>query len=259
MKQDDLKYLEDRINRMYDKPPSKRPGEDKSKEEEEDDEQLHESKFVDNYFEQLCYVNSRIACVYFDETQFFEGMKHYIWVSDIQYDEEKPDDWVKEVMSTPVGSIMCKPPTIVKLILVLTALESVFAQQHFVKTRHIDSVLSALERGLSSPGNFQSLMHGNSGVGKTHGIDIAAKVARCQDVFVIQMAQTDYNLLWDMEYKGLGGYQRGLIKLMWEGNREAVWRKYFRLPEKKSESPEFTEKEELLKEVEMIAGLKENP
>ena len=184
----------------------------------------YEDSLVSDYGEPISYVTKKVLCLTFNPNEFYEGMDGKIIESTLQFDKEYPDDWISEIRGAPVGSILRLPATVV------SDASFPYGKTHFVKTSHFEKMFNRLELDEKMSTKTYYCMHGNSGVGKTHTLDVLCEVGKAKGLFVIHYSRGVYDDMWKLDEEKAGWYKRILVKRLVESNSEAVWRKYLRLP-----------------------------
>ena len=176
---------------------------------------------VERYGEPIRYVSNKVGCLIFDPDDFKSNSKGYLRESKVQLDPDTPQPWVDELYDAPIGSILCLPQNIDT-----DASKNFYGKKHFVKTTHFAEMLQELKESETSGGRTYSSMHGNSGVGKTHALDLLCEVAKAKKYFVIHYSRSVYEKMWEFDDVTPGSYRRRLLKELVDQNPPGIWEKY---------------------------------
>ena len=105
-----------------------------------------------------------------------------------------------------------------------------FAQEHFVKTAHLQSLLDKLDKAVENKESCSYFMHGISGVGKTYALDALHCYALEKGLFVIHMKSGSYKNIWDYDMAQHSWEFMFLRQLFSNGKFEPLLREHFGLP-----------------------------
>ena len=199
----------------------------RSEEPDKKKKKLDRDDYVRLDFDPHLYIRSKIMCIGFNaETDIVkEGFAdQFIRVCF----RSTAASWHTDVIAAPIGSILQKPNDVTS--------EAAgtgygnFASSCFVKTKMLQEAIDIVTTSLKEKKSDAKFLHGNSGIGKTHSLDMIAEIGRRKNLLVIHFYSGRYNDLWSYDYKGKGGWKRLFLRQVRLDNSVVLLRSYFRLP-----------------------------
>ena len=195
-------------------------------------------------FSVMSYVCAKVDCTHFSVGRYEQSS--FVKVYDVNYSSD--EKWAEDVRSALVGSIL----PLRKGVRVKSFYESNdnIAKTRFVKTSHIATLVSFLDMYTHADTTGSTIFHGNSGVGKTVGMDLVKALGQISGFFVFHFNQESLHGIFIKESPG--GWQRALLKVLVADNDMETWRFCMNLPKNKPDEPRTKtdeEGEELLEKI----------
>ena len=187
-------------------------------------------------FSVMSYLCAKVDSTHFSVARYERSS--FVKVYDVDYSDEK---WAENVRSALVGSIL----PLRKGVRVKSFNESIdnVAKKRFVKTSHIARLIGFLDMYTHADATGSTMYHGNSGVGKTVGMDLMKAIGQISGFFVFHFNQESLHGIFIKERPG--GWQRAMLEALVADNDMETWRFCMNLPKNKTDK----EGEELLKKI----------
>ena len=187
---------------------------------------LSRDDYVRLDFDPHLFIRSKIMCIGFDaERDVKEGFDGQFIRVCLKSTE---NSWHNDIISAPIGSILQKPDQVTSEATGMNY--GNFASSWFVKTQMLQEAIDVITTGLDTKKSDVKFLHGNSGIGKTHALDMAVEIGRRKNLLVLHCYSGRYDEFWNHEFKSKGGWKRLFLRQVWLDNNVELLRTYFRLP-----------------------------